>query len=53
MTKVKYYFLLSLLLVLLDQVTKLLVYGYIKPNNSIIINDFFSLTHVHNYGAAF
>jgi len=53
MTKVKHYFFLSLLLVLLDQVTKLLVYGYIKPNNSIIINDFFSLTHVHNYGAAF
>ena len=53
MTKVKHYFFLSLLLVLLDQVTKLLVYGYIKPNNSIIINDYFSLTHVHNYGAAF
>jgi lipoprotein signal peptidase len=53
MTKVKHYFILSLLLVMLDQVTKLLVYGYIKPNNSIIINDFFSLTHVHNYGAAF
>ncbi|MEO1890960.1 MAG: signal peptidase II [Candidatus Thioglobus sp.] len=53
MTKVKHYFILSLLLVMLDQVTKLLVYGYIKPNNSIIINDFFNLTHVHNYGAAF
>ena len=33
--------------------TKLLVYGYIKPNNSIVVNEFFSLTHVHNYGAAF
>jgi len=53
MTKVKHYFILSLLLVMLDQVTKLLIYGYIKPNNSIIINDFVSLTHVHNYGAAF
>ncbi len=53
MTKTKHYFFLSLLLVLLDQITKLLIYGYIKPNNSIIINDFFSLTHVHNYGAAF
>jgi lipoprotein signal peptidase len=53
MTKVKHYFILSLLLVMLDQVTKLLIYGYIKPNNSIIINDFFNLTHVHNYGAAF
>ncbi|HIM58210.1 MAG TPA: signal peptidase II [Gammaproteobacteria bacterium] len=53
MTKIKHYFFLALLLVLLDQVTKLLVYGYIKPNNSIVINEFFSLTHVHNYGAAF
>ncbi|MBT3194947.1 MAG: lipoprotein signal peptidase [Candidatus Ruthia sp.] len=53
MSKVKYYFFLSLLLILLDQVTKLLVYGYIKPNNSIVVNEFFSLTHVHNYGAAF
>jgi len=53
MSKVKYYFFLSLLLILLDQVTKLLVYGYIKPNNSVVINEFFSLTHVHNYGAAF
>ena len=53
MIRAKRYFFLSLLLILLDQVTKLLVYGYIKPYNSIIINDFFSLTHVHNYGAAF
>jgi len=53
MSKVKYYFFLSLLLILLDQVTKLLVYGHIKPNNSVVINEFFSLTHVHNYGAAF
>ena len=53
MTKTKHYFFLSLLLVLLDQITKLLIYGYIKPNNSIVINDFLSLTHVHNYGAAF
>ncbi|MCS5589205.1 MAG: signal peptidase II [Candidatus Thioglobus sp.] len=53
MIKVKYYFFLSLLLILLDQITKLLVYGYIKPHNTIVINEFFSLTHVHNYGAAF
>ncbi len=53
MIKVKHYFFLSLLLILLDQITKLLVYGYIKPNNTIVINEFFSLTHVHNYGAAF
>jgi len=53
MIKVKHYLFLSLLLVLLDQITKLLVYGYIKPHNAIVINEFFSLTHVHNYGAAF
>jgi signal peptidase II len=31
----------------------LLIYGYIKPHDSIVINDFLSLSHVHNYGAAF
>ncbi|SFV80204.1 Lipoprotein signal peptidase [hydrothermal vent metagenome] len=53
MIKIKHYFIFTLLLVLLDQITKLLIFGYIKPNESIIINDFFSLSHVHNYGAAF
>jgi len=53
MIKVKHYFFLSLLLILLDQITKLLVYDLIKPHNTIVINEFFSLTHVHNYGAAF
>jgi signal peptidase II len=52
MTIAKYY-LFAFLLVALDQVTKLLVYGYLKPYESIEINSFFSLTHVHNYGAAF
>ena len=48
----KYYF-LSILLVLIDQLTKLLTYNYIKLQDSIVISDFFSITHVHNYGAAF
>ncbi len=51
--RIKRYFLLVVFLVLLDQLTKLLIYGYIKPGDSIIINQFFSLRHVHNYGAAF
>jgi len=51
--RTNYYFLFTLLLIVLDQITKLLIYGYIKPHNSIVINDFLSLSHVHNYGAAF
>ncbi len=50
---IKRYYFLALLLVLVDQITKLLVYGYIKPHESLLINDFFSISHVHNYGAAF
>ena len=51
--RINYYFLFTLLLKALDQITKLLIYGYIKPHDSIVINDFLSLSHVHNYGAAF
>ena len=51
--RINYYFLFTLLLIVLDQITKLLIYGYIKPHDSIVINDFLSLSHVHNYGAAF
>ncbi|HIG88549.1 signal peptidase II [Candidatus Thioglobus sp.] len=51
--KLKYYFLLVVFLVVLDQLTKLLIYGYIKPGESVVVNPFFSLRHVHNYGAAF
>ncbi len=52
MTNTKYYF-FAFLLIIIDQLTKLLVYGYIKPYESVEINDFLSFTHVHNYGAAF
>ena len=51
--RINYYLLFTLLLIALDQITKLLIYGYIKPHDSIVINDFLSLSHVHNYGAAF
>ncbi len=48
------YFLLVVLLVVFDQLTKLLAYEYLGGiGNSIDVNEFFSLTFVHNYGAAF
>jgi signal peptidase II len=52
MNVIKYY-LLAFLLVALDHITKLLVYDYLKLYESIEISSFLSLTHVHNYGAAF
>ena len=52
MTQYKYYF-LSLILVIVDQLTKMKVLGSLKLYESIEITSFFSLTHVHNYGAAF
>ncbi|MBW5290420.1 MAG: Lipoprotein signal peptidase [Candidatus Ruthia sp. Asou_11_S2] len=51
--KTKHYFLLVVLLVVLDQLTKLLAYEYLGIGNSIAINEFLSLTFAHNYGAAF
>lgn len=45
--------LISILCILIDQITKLIVTTNINLNNSItIINNFFSLTYVKNYGAA-
>lgn len=52
MIHAKWYFLV-LLLIIVDQLTKLLVYGYLKPNESLEITSFLSFSHVHNYGAAF
>lgn len=52
MTHAKWYFLV-ILLVIVDQLSKLLVYGYLKPNESLEITSFLSFSHVHNYGAAF
>jgi signal peptidase II len=47
------WFVLVLLLIAIDQLTKLLIYDYLKLNESLEVTDFLSLTHVHNYGAAF
>ena len=47
------WYLFVLLLIVADQLTKLLVYGYIKPHETFEITSFLSITHVHNYGAAF
>ncbi len=52
MTQYKYFF-LSLILVIADQLTKLMVLSSLELYESIEITSFFSLTHVHNYGAAF
>jgi signal peptidase II len=52
MSRIKYY-LLVFLLVAFDQITKLLAYDYLNLYESIEISSFLSLTHVHNYGAAF
>ncbi|MBC8493307.1 MAG: lipoprotein signal peptidase [Candidatus Thioglobus sp.] len=47
------WYLLTLLLIIVDQITKLLIYGYIKPHETLEITTFLSFSHVHNYGAAF
>ena len=52
MIHAKWYFLV-LLLIIVDQLTKLLIYGYLKPNESLEVTSFLSFSHVHNYGAAF
>ena len=51
----KYIFLLSLPLYLLDQITKGLVLRYIHPDDPprLIVPDFFALVNVTNDGAAF
>lgn len=49
-----YWVLLSVLFILADQLTKLLVVHTIPLNGSVVvIPDFFSLSHVRNTGAAF
>lgn len=45
---------LTLVFIFIDQISKGLINIYMNLNDSInIINNFFSLTYVHNYGAAF
>jgi signal peptidase II len=48
------YFYITLIIIALDQVTKLLIQTKMMPMQSIhIINGWFSLTYASNYGAAF
>jgi len=48
------YFLISILIIILDQITKISAIKYLKNNHPImIIKDHFELRYVENYGAAF
>jgi len=44
---------LSLLILVLDQLTKVLIVGHFQWGESQVITDFFNLVRVHNSGAAF
>ena len=44
---------LSLLIFVLDQLTKVLIVGHFQWGESLFITDFFNLVRVHNSGAAF
>ena len=44
---------LALLVIVLDQITKLLILGHFKLNDTQAITSFFNLVRVHNTGAAF
>lgn len=52
MTISKYYG-LAIVLILLDQLSKIFVANTIEFQNTIVVNEFFSWYHVRNYGAAF
>lgn len=45
---------ISFIILLIDQIIKLLITSFFNVNNGItIINNFFDITYVRNYGAAF
>ncbi|APW47133.1 signal peptidase II [Rhodoferax antarcticus] len=44
---------LALIIILLDQFTKVLILGYYEYGDSTRITSFFNLVRVHNHGAAF
>ena len=44
---------LALIIILLDQFTKVLILGYYQHGDSTHITSFFNLVRVHNHGAAF
>lgn len=43
----------SLIVVLLDQFTKLMILGYYRLGDSTVVTSFFNLVRAHNSGAAF
>ena len=54
MKKYKKIIILTIIIFLLDLISKVLITSYLDLNNSInIIGDFFKINLVHNYGAAF
>ena len=54
MAKYRILIIVSLIIIILDQVTKLLVLAYMPMYESIpIIENLFNLTHIHNTGGAF
>lgn len=44
---------LALLVILLDQITKVLIVGRFAYGDSVVLTDWFNLVRVHNTGAAF
>ncbi len=51
--KHKHYFFQSILLILLDQISKTLIASKLYMGELFEVTSFLNLTHVHNYGAAF
>jgi len=49
----KHYFLLVILLIVIDQISKIFVASQLELAEFVLVNSFFDLAHVHNYGAAF
>ncbi len=52
-SKKLYYFIFSLIIVILDHVTKFLIVNNLKPHDSINVLPFLKIVHVKNTGAAF
>jgi signal peptidase II len=44
---------LALVILIVDQFTKVLVLGYYRLGDSTVVTDFFNVVRVHNHGAAF
>ncbi len=44
---------MAFFLIILDQLTKILITNNLTLGETIVVNNFFNITYVHNYGAAF